>query len=182
MRIKPYRLAEHLLIDVQQIVPLPEATEYQVRIQRKAEVERIASTNSRDLTKYDVTINGEIHQQLAKRKALFIVVKYLCDRGVTPDQITTTINYRTHTDLWRYAEGRLSAATFHAELSALHTIKGRSYESHRAFSNDEELIYAEGKTFAFTNQWSKEDFVIAMDRLRDANLVSSVTFSYAKSG
>jgi len=37
IRIKPCRLAEHVLVDVQQLVPLPEATEYQVRIQRKVQ-------------------------------------------------------------------------------------------------------------------------------------------------
>lgn len=89
IRIKPYRLAEHFLVDIQQIVPLPEATEYQVRIQRKVQVAPISGTttrmNNRDMTKYDVTINGGTNRQLAKGRALLLVVKYFCSRGVTPE-------------------------------------------------------------------------------------------------
>lgn len=36
VRLHPYRLGERILLDVQQIIPLPEATEYQVRLREKA--------------------------------------------------------------------------------------------------------------------------------------------------
>lgn len=35
IRIRPYRLDERLLLDVQQIIPLPEAADYQIRIREK---------------------------------------------------------------------------------------------------------------------------------------------------
>lgn len=35
VRLKPYRLGERLLLDVQQVIPLPEVAEYQVRIRDK---------------------------------------------------------------------------------------------------------------------------------------------------
>lgn len=181
IRIKPYRLVEHLLVDVQQLVPLPEAAEYQVRIQRKAQAERTAGTNTRDLTKYDVTIDGDEHSQLAKVRAIFAVVRHLCAHGVTPDQITKTINYRTHPDLWRSAPGTLDAAAFRAVLTTRRAAEGKVYEPHRVFGDDGELIHAEGQTFAFTKMWSRDDFVIAMNRLRDANLVADCTISYAES-
>lgn len=40
VRIKPYRNGEKLLVDVQQVIPLPEAAEYQVRIREKERKER----------------------------------------------------------------------------------------------------------------------------------------------
>ncbi len=46
VRIQPYRLADRLLVDVQQIIPLPEAAEYRVQIQKKVQQERIARTES----------------------------------------------------------------------------------------------------------------------------------------
>jgi hypothetical protein len=180
IRIKPYRLAEHLLVDVQQLVPLPEAAEYQVRIQRKAQAERVAGTTTRDLTKYDVTIDGATQTRLAKVRAIFLVVRHLCDHGVTPEQITRTIDYRTHTDLWRVAPGTLDAAAFRSALSAMRASEGRVYEAHRVFGGDGELIHCVGQTFAFTKMWSRDDFVIAMDRLRDANLVPDSTIEYAE--
>ena len=43
IRIRPYRLGDRLLLDVQQIIPLPEAADYQVRIREK--VHRTASSS-----------------------------------------------------------------------------------------------------------------------------------------
>ncbi len=182
IRIKPYRLAEHLLVDVQQLVPLPEAAEYQVRIQRKAQqAERAAGTSARDLTKYDVAIDGMVHARLAKVRAIFLVVRHLCAHGVTPERITRAIDWRTHTDLWRAAPGTLDAAAFRAALTAQRADEGRVYEPHRVFGDDGELVHADGQTFAFTKMWSRDDFVIAMDRLRDARLVTGSTMTYAES-
>lgn len=180
IRIKPYRLAEHLLIDVQQIVPLPEATEYQIRIQRKVQVQRIAGTNNRDLTKYEVTLDGETHRQLSKGRTIFLAVKYLCGQGVTPEQIATAISWRIN-NLWLWTEGTLEAAGFQAVLSATRASEGRVYESRRVFGNDDQLVHSEGKTFAFTTQWGGENFRIAMERLCAANLIPGSVISYAES-
>ena len=40
IRIRPYRLGDRLLLDVQQIIPLPEAADYQVRIREKVIAQR----------------------------------------------------------------------------------------------------------------------------------------------
>jgi hypothetical protein len=40
IRLKPYRVGEQLLVDVSQIVPLPEATEYEVKVRAKADETR----------------------------------------------------------------------------------------------------------------------------------------------
>ena len=41
VRLKPYRLSDkHLLLDVQQIIPLPEAADYQTKIRAKQQAER----------------------------------------------------------------------------------------------------------------------------------------------
>ena len=42
VRLRPYRLATELILDVQQIIPLPEASDYQVRLREKAQRERVA--------------------------------------------------------------------------------------------------------------------------------------------
>ena len=42
VQASPYRLAEELLIDVGQVIPLPQASDYQVRIRGKVEAARVA--------------------------------------------------------------------------------------------------------------------------------------------
>lgn len=40
VRLKPYKVGERVLLDVQQVIPLPEAADYQVRARAKAQLER----------------------------------------------------------------------------------------------------------------------------------------------
>lgn len=40
VRVRPYKYADRVLVDIQQVLPLPEAQEYQVRIREKAQKER----------------------------------------------------------------------------------------------------------------------------------------------
>lgn len=48
VRLKPYKYGEHLLLDVQQVIPLPEASEYQVRLKEKGQVQRAAKVRKWD--------------------------------------------------------------------------------------------------------------------------------------
>jgi len=40
MRVKPYKLGEQIVLDVQQLIPLPEAEEYQVKVREKDKLKR----------------------------------------------------------------------------------------------------------------------------------------------
>lgn len=51
VRLRPYKLEGRILIDVQPIIPLPEAEQYQVRIRRKEDAARI--TRETDRPKWD---------------------------------------------------------------------------------------------------------------------------------
>ena len=56
VRLTPYKVGERLLLDVQQVIPLPEASELTIQLQRKATQERAAgSVDGRDWTPYIIT-------------------------------------------------------------------------------------------------------------------------------
>ena len=44
VRLKPYKYGDRLLLDVQQVIPLPEASEYQIRLKEKGQVQRAAKS------------------------------------------------------------------------------------------------------------------------------------------
>ena len=48
-RLKPYNLDGRLLVDVQQLIPLPEAAEYQVRVREKEQRKRSSRWQQKDL-------------------------------------------------------------------------------------------------------------------------------------
>lgn len=143
IRIKPYDDSGRLLVDVQQVIPLPEAAEYQVQIREKQQRERVARESSKDYTKYDVTIAGTRNEHLPKRQAIFAVVKHLCANGVSPDGVQTASGHTR--DLFQVVDGTVNSADFVAKAE----------RPSRCFCDDGELIHWEGKTYAFTNQWGR---------------------------
>lgn len=72
VRMKPYKYQDQILIDIQQVLPLPEAKDYQIRAQKKAEERREIqkNLNSKDYSKY--LFNG---LELNKRKLVLELIK-----------------------------------------------------------------------------------------------------------
>jgi hypothetical protein len=52
VRLKPYKLGDEILLDIEQIIPLPEAEDYQVKVKEQTEERRAAAKAARDMTKY----------------------------------------------------------------------------------------------------------------------------------
>lgn len=71
IRLQPYKLGNELLIDIEQIVPLLEAEEYQVRVREQAEARRSAVRSSQDTTKYEFL--GQVYN---KRNLVLAVVTH----------------------------------------------------------------------------------------------------------
>ena len=53
VQISPYQFEGKVLINVQQIIPIPETEDYQVWVRRKGEEKKTARYSDRDYTKYE---------------------------------------------------------------------------------------------------------------------------------
>jgi hypothetical protein len=71
-----------ILLDIQQVVPLPDAGEYQVRIGRKLTEQQRRSSDNRDWTRYHVVVDGLESEELTKRHAVRQMIQNLVDKGV----------------------------------------------------------------------------------------------------
>lgn len=90
VRTTPYKLGDEVLVDVQQVIPLPEATDYQIQIRRKQVLERV--TAGRDLTKYTVTdCHGNTSEPLPKRRAVLAMARAVVEAGVAPESLTSVL-------------------------------------------------------------------------------------------
>jgi hypothetical protein len=165
VRIKPYSDNGRILADIQQIIPLPEAEDYRVRLKEKQQRERVARTTNRDTTKYDVIIDGQVHERLPKRAAIYTIVRHLADAGHSPEAIATAVPWRN--SMFRTADGELSEEEFAQRLTAEAANGGKSFDGRRNFCADGELIIHGGRTYAFTNQWGHRTLK-AMDQLIEA--------------
>jgi len=151
IRLRPYRDGDKLLLDIQQVIPLPEAEEYQIRIRDKVLLEKASRIQSRDLTKYDVTIGDESFSHLPKRRAIYYVIRHLCDSGVDPDEICSVIIWKSN--MMRVVEGDIDSVEFEKKLSEQLVSEGKKPETRRYFIGDDELIHANEKTYVVTKMW-----------------------------
>jgi hypothetical protein len=172
MRLSPYSFDNRLLVDVQQIIPLPEANDYQVKFREKARQERDARTSNADFTRYDLQIAGQTYTSEWKRNAIFMICRYLCQHGIKPTEITALFDWRPNR-VWLAVDGSLNASEFGVQASQVTT----SYDPRRWFCEDDELVHADGKTYAFSNQWGGAGWLKAMSLLKEKYADFKIDFS-----
>jgi len=85
-RIVAYRLAGDGLLDLQQIIPLPEAKDFQIQQSQKGAA-TAAVRSGRDYTRYDVTVAGQRRDGLSKQAAVKYAIQGLYHAGVDLTQI-----------------------------------------------------------------------------------------------
>jgi hypothetical protein len=153
IRMRPYFDGEKTLLDVQQVIPLPEAAEYQVKVREKQQKERQARTGSRDFTRYDLIVNGDEHPNLGKRWLIFHMVSGAIHSGIDLTEIKSLLSWRGN--LFVSFDGELGADEFKSAL--METDPGGTRPLTKRFFCDEgELFQQDGKTYALTNQWGRQ--------------------------
>jgi hypothetical protein len=83
-RVVPYQFGAEVLLDLQQIIPLPEARDFQIQQRQKgaANTAARAGQGARDYTRYDLTLGDDTFSQLSKQSAVKAAVQYLFRAGV----------------------------------------------------------------------------------------------------
>lgn len=154
VRLKPYVNDGKVLIDVQQVIPLPEAGEYVVQVREKERRERRSRESGRDYARYDVVVDGEVHERQAKRHAIRLVVAALCSKEATPEQISEVLHWRG-SNLWRSADGELDADAFAEQMKRDARSGGLAWDPTRWHRSDDVLIYSGGRTWALGSGWGQ---------------------------
>jgi len=166
VRLKPYDLEGRMLVDVQQIVPLPEAADYQVQVKEKARKERKARDGGPDFTRFDVVVDGQSFSTMWKRNAIFVVCKHLCDNAVDPAEITRLFDWRPNR-VWFSVEGEVDSSAFAPLATKNAAANGTVFRAKRWHCEEGELVHANGRTYAFSNQWGGPNWFRAMNALRE---------------
>ena len=150
IRLRPYQLDSALMLQVEQVLPLPEAQEYMVGVREKQR--REATTSTKDLTRFDVEIDGNLFTRLAKRQAIVRVAHRLCASGVSPYTLAESSG-RAFNTIWRHADGDLDADELFTALEQQADDGGPAFDPRRWFVDNDLLIQSDGKTWAFTKMW-----------------------------
>ena len=169
VRIKPYAYEGKTLIDVQQVVPLPEAADYQVQVREKKRQERKVRRGTTDFTRYDVVVDGHTstdftrydvvvdgHTSTAqwKRNAILLVVKGIVSHGVSPEEITQVLQPIKGRQLFKVVlEETEDPERFRNLATKASAAKGRGYDDRRWHTSGQgELLVHEGQTYALDDE------------------------------
>lgn len=87
VRLVPYEADSKVLLDIQQVLPLPEAADYQVQPRRKDAARDRARTSGKDYTRYHIVVGGTELPDENKRNAIRLMTQQLVDHGVQPSAI-----------------------------------------------------------------------------------------------
>jgi hypothetical protein len=150
IRIKPQKDGDTLYFDIQQIIPLPETADYQVKLREKAIEQRQARRESqRDYSKFDLTFNGVKHTNLNKRETMILTMKKCVENGIPPTELMEF----TGKSRWLWVNKVChSSDEFETEYRATNQ---RKYDPSRWFNDDSELLIHNEKTYVFSNQHGK---------------------------
>lgn len=153
VRLKTYLDDERVLVDVQQVIPLPETEAFQVQIKEKLKEERNRKSGDRDLGRFDVVIGDESIENLPKRLTIFEVIKYLCDNGASPVDIQAHVSFKP--SLFHCIEEDLTSSDFRNQSTENFIAAGKKSNriKTRYFSDDKQLIHSTGNTYALTKMW-----------------------------
>jgi len=150
VQLRPYRHGDRILIEIEQVLPLKEVEEYQVRVRAKEREIRNVRESDRDYTKFDVTLDGVLHERLTKRKAVFHAVQHLCMKGRSPEEIADVAPWKGNR-FWTTVPGTVDSS----EYKRLARAARATFDPRRWYCDDDELIHSRGSTYALSNQWGR---------------------------
>jgi hypothetical protein len=150
VRLRPYELMGRTLVDIQQLLPLPEAVDYQIQLRKKAAEERKSQEGGSDWTRYDLNVGTEMYPNLYKRQLFLHAVRALIRNGISVSELEQILPAGKFLGV----AGKLDGETFRKAVSEMKTPAGSSYDFRRFYVGDEDLFFSENKTWALSNQWS----------------------------
>lgn len=156
VRLVPYQNGKDVFLDVQQIIPLPEASEYIVKIREKADEKKATRRRQkRDLTRFVVTENGVQSAPLPKRRAIHALVTHLVTLGIAPEEIQAALKGRRR--FFRVPEHIETEEEF-IEAAQQHLAANNfpRLTPGRWFTSGDELLHHNEATYIFHNQWGSK--------------------------
>ena len=145
IRLVPYEIEGRVLLDVEQVLPLPEVADYQVQLRRKEAARERVARSGRDWTKFHVVVDGEELPPEHKRNAMRTMVEHLVARGAPIAEIYETISKRMKVLQGIYPRGKEVRAALEA------TFKGIDLD--RWFTDSPFVDEVAGATYVLSNQW-----------------------------
>ena len=174
VRLTPYQFMDKTLLDIQQVLPLPELADYQIRLRKKAAEERNTQEHGSDWTRYDLRIGDLSYSKLYKRQLFLSVVRAITQQGTSVLDLQEVLPARKFVGV----SGNLSGNDFRTAVSEMRNESGTAFDPRRYYFDDADLFFSDGKTWALSNQWSIK-YIPALDQLISRYPETGISYSIA---
>ncbi|MDP9650916.1 hypothetical protein [Paraburkholderia caledonica] len=144
VQMRPHQIGDRVLLDIQQVIPLPQAEQYQVAVREKSFEQDAARVQDRDLTRYDLTVGDNTYPNLPKRRLMLGVVAEAIRQGMSISDIEGAVDWRE--TMFISADGTLNGAQLTDALGG---------KKLRYFTEDDELFHSAGRTYALSKMWGE---------------------------
>lgn len=171
IRLKPYKFENEIVLNVEQLFPLPEAKDYQIKIREKERRERQARNSGRDLTRYDLTIGETQRTNLPKLRLAHAVVGEAIKRGAAPRDVLDKKS------AWVCINGKLNQETFIKLAETDRDESSPSADIKDFLTSNEELFHFDGKTFALRGNMWGPNTLPELSRIIEVYDLKDVTYS-----
>jgi hypothetical protein len=171
VRLVPYEMDGRVLLDIQQVIPLPEAADYQVQIRKKGAARERARTSGRDLTRYHIIVDGDELPDENKRNAVRVMVEQLVARSVKPSELESHFppsKFQSFDGILKPQDVKEALATIYPQV-----------RRKRWFVDHPLIDEAANKTYVLSNQWGLRTEA-QLSALSDAFPEAKVTFRPAE--
>lgn len=168
VRLTPYKYDDRVLVDIAQVIPLPEAEELTIKLRRRETAAKSSSGLGKDYTRFKVVTPSGTTDPLAKRRAMLHMVKALADHGVSPQLISHVLPNTRFLDI----DGEHTDPDEIVELFIARWPNATPDNMNRWFVDHP--IVADGRTWLLKNGWGSntEELLRAL-----ADLVPDGSFS-----
>jgi len=176
VRLQPYDLDGRTLVDVQQIIPLPEADEYQVQVREKARKRREYRPDNNRRTKYDIKLGEQKFHGESKGRAIYQIFRYLVENDIEPKEVAKHCGPLANRAIMS-VDGEVSQDDFIRLANEARIAQGYKFDPIRWFCDDRDLVRSNGSTYAFSTQWGDPGWSQAMKKLCSAFPEHQIEFS-----
>ncbi len=88
VRLSLHKIDNKLVLSADQIIPLPEAENYQIEVRQKRREERISRSTNKDRSLFTISYSDEIYEQGFKKSDIgFFTIKLLKEKGLIDNDV-----------------------------------------------------------------------------------------------
>jgi hypothetical protein len=166
VQLVAYEIDGKNYLDIEQVIPLPQAADYQVQIRKKdQQQEKVRSEGGSDWTRYQIIVDGEPGPPLRKRQAVLTMIQKLIQKGVQIEAVSKML-----------PPSRLRAISGQPEHPAAieEALRTIGFNEPQRYFTDAPFVGG-AKTYVLTKMWGRGTEP-TLTGLRDAFTETGVSF------